>query len=308
MAEVKIEKSEPALFEEGISENVTKLEVTPDIYEDVEDVIDPKIVKMEIDQDDSVVVKFEPTYDVGQNFSAAGIAKQHFKQVHEKLKPYKCNECEKYFSQLGNLKSHSMLIHKKKHQKVEAYCNICCKPYTNLKNHIDRIHKGIRKYESEELFNVKCKSCDSVFTGHILKLCQHNLKIHIKNVHEGEKKFKCDLCEKYFWHPWHVRRHIDSTHKKIKPVSCDVCGKPFNSKRYLIKYHKCKGAKNVIKPKKELEIDDKTDSEIKYDTRPADDIDVKVDKILKPFNCSTCGETFSTAGSVKLHFKLVHEN
>ena len=70
---------------------------------------------------------------------------------------------------------------------------------------------------------------------------------------------KCNLCEKSFPHPWHVRRHINATHNKIKPVSCDDCGKSFDSKRYLIKYHKCKGAKNVIKPKIELEIDEKTD-------------------------------------------------
>ena len=53
---------------------------------------------------------------------------------------------------------------------------------------------------------------------------------------------RCNLCEKSFPHPWHVRRHINATHNKIKPVSCDDCGKSFDSKRYLLKYHKCKGA------------------------------------------------------------------
>ena len=222
---------------QNLSENVVaKLEVTPDIYEDVEELLPRNVVKMEVDQDDDleVSVKQEPTTS----------------EVHEKLKQYKCNECGKYFNQLRNLKSHSILIHKKK--LSGRYCDICCKSYTNLKNHIDRRHKGIRKYESEELFKVNCESCDSIFTGHNLNLCQHNLGIHVKTVHGGEKNFKCDLCGKSFWHPWHVKRHINAVHKKLKPASCDVCGKSFDSERYLKKFHQCKGANECNMCKKVL--------------------------------------------------------
>ena len=223
--------------DQNLSENVVaKLEVTPDIYEDVEELLPRNVVKMEVDQDDDLEfsVKQEPTTS----------------EVHEKLKQYKCNECGKYFNQLRNLKSHSILIHKKK--LSGRYCDICCKSYTNLKNHIDRRHKGIRQYESEELFKVNCESCDSIFTGHNLNLCQHNLGIHVKTIHGGEKNFKCDLCGKSFWHPWHVKRHINAVHKKLKPASCDVCGKSFDSERYLKKFHQCKGANECNMCKKVL--------------------------------------------------------
>ena len=130
----------------------------------------------------------------------------------------------------------------KQYEKLKGYCNLCCKSFVNLKIHTDKIHKRIRKSESIERFQIKCKSCDSVFSGKNIQTCQNNLKIHVKTVHEGELNFKCHLCEKAFWHPWHVRRHINSKHKQIKPASCDVCGKSFDSERYLKKFHQCRGS------------------------------------------------------------------
>ena len=130
----------------------------------------------------------------------------------------------------------------KQYEKLKGYCNLCCKSFVNLKIHTDKIHKRIRKSESIERFQIKCKSCDSVFSGKNIQTCQNNLKIHVKTVHEGELNFKCHICEKAFWHPWHVRRHINSKHKQIKPASCDVCGKSFDSERYLKKFHQCRGS------------------------------------------------------------------
>ena len=48
--------------------------------------------------------------------------KRHFKTLHEKLKEYKCEVCEKEFGQLSSLQTHVKIVHKKlkKHK-----CQVC---------------------------------------------------------------------------------------------------------------------------------------------------------------------------------------
>ena len=38
---------------------------------------------------------------------------QHIKYVHEKIKPFKCNFCEKGFVRIRTMKNHERNIHKK---------------------------------------------------------------------------------------------------------------------------------------------------------------------------------------------------
>ena len=180
------------------------------------------------------------------------------------------------------------------------YCDICCESFRQLQSHIDVIHKGIRKYESSaEIHRIKCESCDSVFTGHILKDCQYNLSLHIRTVHEGEKNFKCYLCIKAFRHPWHVKRHINAIHKKIKPISCDVCGKSFAEKRNIKKHH-CKGAQKCdlcekVYPSK---------TSLKMHKKNCDKQNVH--KESTTFWCDICNEKYLEESLLSEHITVAH--
>ena len=125
---------------------------------------------------------------------------------------------------------------------------------------------------------------------------------------------KCNLCEKSFRHPWHVRRHINATHNKIKPVSCDDCGKSFDSKRYLIKYHKCKGAHQCklckkIYPNKRLLKLHKTNCGKPNDIiKPKDESaelsqnpDDGHSKKLTGISCDVCGKSFIKKSKMIIH-------
>ena len=97
------------------------------------------------------------------------------------------------------------------------------------------------KSKKEEINIIHCELCDSVFTGKNIRQCESNLKIHIKTIHEGERNFSCYICNKAFWHQWHLRRHINAYHKKLKSVPCDVCSKSFDPD--YLKNHKCRAHK-----------------------------------------------------------------
>ena len=146
--------------------------------------------------------------------------------------------CGKEFNRKAGLKAHVENIQK----GIKIKCDFCGKDYNSkgyLKVHIDIMHKGLSKFENQQVNVIQCKDCDSVFTGKNIRQCESNLKIHIKSVHEGERNFSCTMCDKTFWHQWHLRRHVNGFHNKLKYISCHVCGKSFCEPAYL-KKHKCR--------------------------------------------------------------------
>ena len=65
---------------------------------------------------------------------------RHTKIVHEGLKNYKCDLCDKAFSQLSNVKAHIKSVHEgiKNHK-----CDFCEKAFSEhgtLKRHISSFH------------------------------------------------------------------------------------------------------------------------------------------------------------------------
>ena len=71
---------------------------------------------------------------------------RHINSVHEDQKNYKCDLCDKAFTQIWNLKTHINSVHEglKNHK-----CDLCDKNFSeagNLKKHIKSVHKCSVKY------------------------------------------------------------------------------------------------------------------------------------------------------------------
>ena len=87
--------------------------------------------------------------------------KKHNNGVHEGLKPYKCDICNKYWAQKKSLKRHINNDHGPKKEVKELKCDFCEKTFTQegfLKRHLKRFHKGLTTQICENDFKIILKN------------------------------------------------------------------------------------------------------------------------------------------------------
>lgn len=129
------------------------------------------------------------------------------------VKGFKCQVCNRNFTQKGNLKTHLMT-----HSGERPYeCRVCGKNFTqkgNLDTHV-KIHTETKDH--------KCQYCDRGFTQ------RGNLKTHIRSIHTKEKPYACTHCGKAFSQKGNMLTHY-KTHDKESRFPCHVCGKTFSQK------------------------------------------------------------------------------
>jgi len=200
--------------------------------------------------------------------------------VHGIGERFKCEKCEKDFSQRGQLK-----IHRERHNSSSRKkCNQCGKLFTaekGLKAHIQHIH-------AEK--HLKCGQCDLMFSTtwvlnqhkkrvHVLKSfkcdqckyrakTKHTLTVHIKWSHDGvrdAKAGKCDLCD-YQGTMSHLKTHKESTHENKKNWFCKAC--PYST------YFK-----------------------------QAFQTHMQIHTGEKPYQCETCHKNFTRLSTAKAHCK-----
>lgn len=88
--------------------------------------------------------------------------KQHINSVHLKYKPYKCEHCEKSFSQIGDRN-----VHKKVHIDEKLHiCNVCQKAF--------RLAKGLRVHEKTHKTEKNTERLKTILPSHEqIKCLQH---------------------------------------------------------------------------------------------------------------------------------------
>ena len=139
---------------------------------------------------------------------------RHMRTTHTGNMPYKCNECDREFSQYNNLRRH-LRVHSGKSYK----CHICGRTFNEifyLEMHIGS-HTGERTY--------KCGVCNLTFKDNA------DLQKHVKT-HKAEELHTCDVCGKSFSKACVLRQH-KKMHLGIRPYKCDVCSKAFIHRHHL---------------------------------------------------------------------------
>ena len=126
--------------------------------------------------------------------------KTHVKEVHDRIKEFKCEACQAEFIWKKNLKAH-----------VNAACNkckVCHKTFPqkiNLIRHITNVHEGVRKF--------KCATCREIFKQKI------TLMKHIKRFDHEAKYYGCKLCDRKALLKEVIQRHESVVHKSNSKFS-----------------------------------------------------------------------------------------
>ncbi|KAJ8705091.1 hypothetical protein PYW08_012411 [Mythimna loreyi] len=196
-------------IEDAITENQKKIEEDEKVAQNVPS-SSSKLAKLQ-----------EPFIGVT---SDTNTSKKRVRTKHTDEKPYKCEECERSFSQNVFLIRHIRTHTGEKPYKCHL-CQACFSENGNLMRHL-RTHTGERPY--------KCEECQLCFSQKSI------LKTHIRT-HTGEKPYKCEECQLCFGHKSILLCHM-RTHTGEKPFKCEECQRRFSEKSSLIRHVRCKHA------------------------------------------------------------------
>ena len=90
--------------------------------------------------------------DIGKSFAQKKTLDQHISDVHEKLKPYKCDDCGESFAQKSSLDKHIASQHREDLKLVKCPdCDLKFKHSKELEKHITQFHT---------VTNYKCRHCN----------------------------------------------------------------------------------------------------------------------------------------------------
>lgn len=119
---------------------------------------------------------------------------EHQATVHQGIKLYKCEQCDRSFSKRSHLERH---LYAHSNEKPFS-CSHCNKGFTT--------QQQLRRHEITHTKSFTCPhpSCDATFYKH------PQLRSHILAVHE--EKLTCQHCSKSFQRPYRLRNHIAKHH------------------------------------------------------------------------------------------------
>ncbi|SCV04844.1 LAMI_0H19856g1_1 [Lachancea mirantina] len=129
-----------------------------------------------------------------KSFTRPSLLTEHQLSVHQGIKSYKCDQCEKAFAKKSHLERHMY-----SHAIDKPFkCSVCGKGVTT--------RQQLKRHEVTHTLSFKCtyEGCGERFYKH-----QH-LRAHILSVHL--QKLKCPHCGKQFQRPYRLNNHLARHH------------------------------------------------------------------------------------------------
>lgn len=125
-----------------------------------------------------------------------------------------------------------------------------------------------------------------------------SLSRHVSRFHSHRKRPSCDTCHREFSTPLTLRGHIDAVHSTKErsrfPCRFPGCEKTYQNRNSLWQHVNNEHADNPVRfPCTLCEKDFRTRAELGQH--------IRTHTKEKPFNCATCGGSFTHKGHVKSH-------
>ena len=136
-------------------------------------------------------------FECGSTFRSRQGIRKHINTKHIKSLKYKCDACQKEFTEKHQLRAHLV-----QHGGAAITCNVYNKHYSTnfaLKRHMTGAHEHVK---------FTCWTCQKVFAD------EDVLKEHVSALHRQQYRYVCDaeFCgAKYRWRT-SLARHIKSKH------------------------------------------------------------------------------------------------
>ena len=214
----------------------------------------------------------------------------HQKNVHQQIKPFKCDTCGSGYTRLNDVVKHINEVHKKERN---FYCDICEKSFVRnwvLKKHNQVVHQ-------KDQIEIQCDKCPKTFKN------QNYLKKH-KEIHkERQKKFVCteNFCNASFYEIKGLNQHVNEIHKNIKSHKCGSCYKMF-SRKWVLKVHFQKNHAETKVAESICDICDKKFADLENHM-----INAHTTKDGR-YICNFCGATYFKLRDLKGHKTRLHNS
>ena len=280
--------------------------------------------------------------ECGKIFSNRNNLRSHVKVVHLKIKNHVCQICNKAFFKPNNLRAHL-----KTHKPVKL--NISISKDQNISSrgqnsrNSDASHAtaetmkeahvkleelnqdietcirqastpGIKKGQSFDTDtslglvenSLDCTHCGKSFAN------RKNLRSHVRNVHLNMKNHICNVCNKAFFKPTHLKRH-EKSHLCVKAHNSlsfeDNIS--FTDQNYSISETSHQSEDNMDEPyiiKQEINLDIETAPIFSPGSSKFQSFDADADPLDTSLDCDYCGKSFANRKNLRSHIKLVHLN